>query len=121
MSAHTHSGSSGRLMTIFGHRELHRLLGWLAGGVVFAIASSPEGRLGAPSYAITQAFHATHLLKCLAGAAVGWLIYTLWSHRPPSVRPAVSTATQQPAHFFNPPLRKMGVYLAVLVALIFIP
>src|SRR3954452_23813850 len=121
MSEHTHSGSFGRVISVVGHSDVHRLFGWLGGGVVFAIASSPEGRLGAPSYAITQAFHGAHLLKCLGGAVIGWLIYTLWSHRPASVRTGVSTAKSQTGKVVNQPQIKVGLYLALIIALIVIP
>src|SRR3954447_14057394 len=121
MSTHTYSGSSGRTMTILGHRELHRLLGWLAGGVVFAIASSPEGVVGKPSYAIRQALHTGHLLKCLAAAVVGWVLYGLWSRRPASLRGGAKAVSRESSRLMARPGAKPAFYVALLAVAILVP
>jgi branched-chain amino acid transport system permease protein len=93
----------------------------LAGGVVFALASGPEGRLGQPAYALKQAFHPTHFFKCVGAAVVAWVVLSAWVHRPAALREGVSTASSQVGSVMARPVPKLGVYSVLLALAIILP
>ena len=99
-----------------------RLLGyWLIGGVGLAIVTSPQGRLGQPSYAVRQAFHPGHLLKALLAAVIAWLIVVVWRTFRDDLRPPI-TATRTAAHnYWQRPVVRYGFYALLLAFAILFP
>jgi branched-chain amino acid transport system permease protein len=72
-----------------GRSDLRSLGYWLLGGVVLAIMTSPQGRLGQPAYAIGHAFHPAHLAVSLAAGVGLWLLVLVWRAVRDDVRPPV--------------------------------
>src|SRR3954454_23961135 len=74
--------------------DLRGLLYWVVGGVLLAVITSPQGRLGQPSYAVRQALKPAHLGKSLAVAIVAWFLVILWRWRRDDLREPMARGRQ---------------------------
>ena len=104
-----------------GRSEIRRLGYWLIAGASLAVITSPQGRVGQPSYALRQAFHPGHLGKALAVAVAVWALTILWRTVRDDVRPPVErTRATIRAGWGNPVLR-YACYAALLALAILYP
>jgi branched-chain amino acid transport system permease protein len=110
-----------RSQQMFGRDNL-RLLGyWLLGGVGLAIVTSPQGRLGQPSYAIRQAFHPGHLAKSVAVAVVLWLIVVAWRAFRDDIGPPIASSRAIVGAYWQRPIVRYAFYAALLAFAILFP
>ena len=101
--------------------ELRRLGGWLVAGVMLAIVTSPEGRAGQPTYAVSQAFKPHHLLVSLLVVVGCWAVNVAWRTFGSALREPVDNVRGVLAAFWSRPVSRYGFYLLVLVAAVLYP
>src|SRR3954471_16603735 len=104
-----------------GRSDLPALGYWLLGGVVLAIMTSPQGRLGQPAYAIGHAFHPAHLAKSLAAGVGMWLLVLIWRAVRDDVRPPVRQASGVVGKYWQMQVVRIAATVALLVFLILFP
>jgi branched-chain amino acid transport system permease protein len=64
-------------------------------GLLLAVMSGPQGRLGHPTYGITHAFGGAHVAKCLGIALGAWVVATAWLYvRTPARRTVRTTVAR---------------------------
>jgi branched-chain amino acid transport system permease protein len=98
-----------------------RLLPWIPGGLLLAIMTGPQGRVGQPGYSISQAMHPGHLFKSIAFALVAGVIVQLWSARPTQFRQAVTQVREEAGRVYSRREVRLGVYAALLAFAILLP
>jgi branched-chain amino acid transport system permease protein len=64
-------------------------------GVLLAIMSGPQGRLGHPGYGISHAFGLAHVGKCVAIGIGAWALVTAWQYGRQPARDLVTTTVDR--------------------------
>ena len=98
-----------------------KLLPWVAAGVVLAIMTGPQGRVGQPGYSISQAMHPQHLLESIGLALIFGVLVQLWSARPRQVREAIGLVRTEGRRFYARREVRYAVYAALLAFAIALP
>jgi len=98
-----------------------KLLPWVAGGVLLAIMTGPQGRVGQPAYSISQALHPGHLFESIAITVVVGVIAQLWAARPAQVRESITQLRSESSRFYARREVRYGVYAALLAFAIVLP
>src|SRR4051812_11201446 len=101
--------------------DLRRLVGFLLAGVMLAIMSGPEGRLGQPAYAVSQSLHPKHLLICLAIGVAAWGLATLYLHNRRSVQRSWRPVRESASAFWDRRAVRLGLSAVVLAFFIALP
>jgi branched-chain amino acid transport system permease protein len=98
-----------------------RLLPWVAAGVLLAVMTGPQGRVGQPGYSISQAMHPGHLFASIGFALIAGVVVQLWTARPQQWREAITTAGGEARAVYARREIRLGFYVALIVFLIFLP
>jgi branched-chain amino acid transport system permease protein len=114
------AGPSGTHL-ILTNRYVRLLVSWLLVGVVVAIVTSPEGRTGQPTYAISQGLKPSHLFPWLGIAVGGWALTVLWMRVRPEVTKAAATPRAQVRDVWRHPQVRYSTYVVALALAAFLP
>ena len=98
-----------------------RLLPWVAAGVLLAIMTGPQGRVGQPGYSISQAMHPAHLFESIGLALIAGVVAQFWMARPQQVRESITKARGEVRAVYARREIRYGFYLALVVFLILLP
>jgi branched-chain amino acid transport system permease protein len=98
-----------------------RLLPWVPAGVLLALMTGPQGRVGQPGYSFTQAMHPGHLFESIGIAIAAGVVVQLWGARPQQFRESVAAFRGETRRIFARREVRYGFYLALIVFAIFLP
>jgi branched-chain amino acid transport system permease protein len=98
-----------------------RLAGWALGGVVIAIVTGPEGRIGQPTYSVSHALKPAHLFTCVGIALAVGILAEVWLRYRTRVREAVLPARVEVRRTWEQPLVRAAAYLVAVILLIVLP
>jgi branched-chain amino acid transport system permease protein len=101
--------------------HLKRLAGCLALGVLLAIMTGPQGRIGHPDYAIVHAVKLGRLLPYLAIGAGLWLVITLYLYSNQEVRSATRPLRERYERIAHRRSMRVGFNVGLLALAILIP
>jgi len=98
-----------------------RLLPWVPAGVLLAIMTGPQGRVGQPGYSISQAMHPQHLFESIAIALIAGLLVQLWGARPTQMRESISQVRSEASRIYARREVRLTFYAALLGFAILLP
>ena len=110
-----------RSRQVFRHPDVRRFFGFVAGGVLAAIVTGPQGRVGQPTYSIKQALKPAHLFLWV-GIFVGfWVLATIWLHTRRTVIRTTAPARMEVRRIWSMRAVKWPVYAVLLFLAVVLP
>jgi branched-chain amino acid transport system permease protein len=101
--------------------DIRGLVYWLLAGVLLAVVTSPQGRVGQPSYAVRQGLKPAHLGKSLVVAVLVWLLVLVWRANRDRVRQPIAQGRQRVRDVWSLGAVRYAVYAALLAFAILFP
>jgi len=110
-----------RVHHVISDARTRRLVGWLLAGVVTAVVTGPEGRIGQPAYSVSHSLHPAHLFTCIGLALAVGVLAEVWLTYRAQVRKAIAPAQAEVRRAWDQRLVRSAFYLVVLILLIVLP
>ena len=98
-----------------------RLAPWVPAGVLLALMTGPQGRVGQPGYSFTQAMHPGHLFESIGIALAAGVLVQLWALRPQQLRESVGAVRSEVRRFYARRETRYVFYAALLAFAIVLP
>ena len=98
-----------------------RLIPWVPAGVLLALMTGPQGRVGQPGYSFTQAMHPGHLFGTIGIALAVGVVVQMWGARPQQVRESITAVRGGTGRVFARREVRYGFYVALLAFAIALP
>ena len=103
------------------HPEVRRFVMFSLFGVVAAIVTGPQGRIGDATYSITHALYPGHLFLWIGIALIFWAVNAAWLATRRQVLTTTEGARQQVRNVWSMQTVRFGFYAVLLVLAAFLP